>query len=88
MDQSHYCRDIRDLYGMSDSNPCLLPMNPRVSLAKAKSHECLSETAKRRYQAMIESLGDLMSFSHPDCFRGWKTWPICSMSFGETPFGS
>jgi len=41
-------------------------MNPRVSLAKGKSHECLSEAEKKRYQAMIGSLGDLMNFGHPD----------------------
>jgi len=50
LDQSHYCRDILDLYGMTDCNPCLLPMNPGVSLAKAKTQESLSETEKKSWK--------------------------------------
>jgi len=66
LDQSYYCRDILDLYGMGDCNPCLLPMNPGLSLAKAKTQESLSETEKKRYQVMIGFLGYLMNCSRPD----------------------
>jgi len=47
LDQSHYARDILDLYGMSDCNPCLLPMNPGTTLTKAKPHECLNDVERK-----------------------------------------
>lgn len=67
IDQSHYCRDILDLYGLSDCNPCLIPMNPSDHLlTRAKPEECLSASEKTTYQAIIGSLGYLMNCGRPD----------------------
>lgn len=67
IDQSHYGRDILDLYNMADCNPCLVPMNPADQhLSKALPSECLDDTQKRHYQSILGSLGFLMNCSRPD----------------------
>lgn len=67
IDQSHYGRDILDLYNMADCNPCLVPMNPaNQHLSKALASECLDDTQKRHYQSILGSLGYLMNCSRPD----------------------
>ena len=67
IDQSHYGRDILDLYNMADCNPCLVPMNPADQhLSKALANECLDDVQKRHYQSILGSLGYLMNCSRPD----------------------
>ena len=67
VDQSHYGRDILDLYRMSDCNPCLVPMIPADQhLTKAQPNECLGDSEKKNFQAILGSLGYLMNCSRPD----------------------
>jgi len=49
-----------------DRRVIYLDQSHYLSLAKAKTQESLSETEKKRYQAMIGSLGYLMNCSRPD----------------------
>ena len=67
IDQGHYGRDILDLYGMAECNPCLVPMNPTdQALTKALEGECISDAEKKNYQAIVGSLGYVMNCSRPD----------------------
>ena len=67
IDQSHYGRDILDLYGMAECNPCLVPMaSADQNLGKALDGECLNDAEKKHYQAILGSLGYLMNCSRPD----------------------
>lgn len=42
IDQNHYTRDVLDLYGMTNCNPCLVPITSNTPLTKALPNEKLS----------------------------------------------
>ena len=51
IDQGHYGRDVLDLYGMADCNPCLVPMNPTDhNLAKAREGEEGKEGKRQQWR--------------------------------------
>ena len=64
IDQSHYSRDILDLHGMADCNPCLVPIVPSDQhLEKAREGECIFDCKKRCFQSIVGSLKYLMNYN-------------------------
>lgn len=66
IDQFQYARSILELYKMGDCHGVATPMAAGEVLTRSETGEELKESEKRTYQAMIGSLGYIMTCSRPD----------------------
>jgi len=66
VDQSHYAKEVLQIYGMAECNPAATFLLLGELLVKDSEIDLLPPGDKKIYQTLVESLGYLMNCSQPD----------------------